>query len=334
MKRTYWSGKVFGWTPTVTRVAALLVGGMLGLAPSGAAAQQPEPTARFTSSVDVVSVTAVVRDRKGRVVRDLALRDFTVLEGGEARQLLDVRAESNGPIRVALLVDVSGSMRMAAKTVDIRLAARQVFAALTPRDQAALYVFDTQLERVSGFTSDFEKLDAAMETVVPPFGQTSLYDAVAKTAQEIAGDADIRRGPDAAPQRLAVVVLTDGVDTSSRLSPAQVSGIASGIDVPVYVLAVMPSIDDPQLVPAGRAAAAASELGNLSRWTGGELFTASSPSHANVAARRIADELRHQYVLAFEASSRPGWRPVEVRARDRDLIVRARAGYFGGGTGF
>lgn len=334
MKTTYRSGKKFGVTPTVTRVVALLVGGMLGLAPSGVAAQQPEPTARFTSSVDVVSVTAVVRDRKGRVVRNLERRDFTILEGGEARQLLDVRAESNGPIRVALLVDVSGSMRMAAKVVDIRLAARQVFAALTPRDQAALYVFDTQLERVSGFTSDFDRLDAAMETVVPPFGQTSLYDAVAKTAQEIAGDADIRRGPDAAPQRLAVVVLTDGVDTSSRLTPAQVSGIASGIDVPVYVLAVMPTIDDPQLMPAGRAAAAASELGNLSRWTGGELFTASTPSHANVAARRIADELRHQYVLAFEASSRPGWRPVEVRARDRDLTVRARAGYFGGGTGF
>lgn len=334
MKRTYPSGKVFGITPTVTRAAALLVGGMLLLAPRGAAAQQTEPTARFTSSVDVVSVTAVVRDKKGRVVRNLDLKDFTVIEAGEARQLLDVRAEANGPIRIALLVDVSGSMRMAGKVVDVKLAARQVFSALTPRDQAALYVFDTRLERVHEFTSDFAKLDAAMDNVVPPFGQTSLYDAVAKTAQEIAGDADIRRGPEAAPQRLAVVVLTDGVDTSSRLTPAEVSGIASGIDVPVYVLAVMPSIDDPQLMPAGRAAASASELGNLSRWTGGELFTASSPSHASIAARRITDELRHQYVLAFEASSRPGWRPVEVRARDRDLIVRARAGYFGGGTGF
>lgn len=327
-------GKLFGCTPTVMRILRVLIGGLLVLSPGRAAAQDPEPAARFTSSVDVVSVTAVVRDRKGRVVRNLERGDFTVLEGGEARQLLDVRTQANGPIRVALLVDVSGSMRMAGKTVDIRLAARQVFSTLSPRDEAALYVFDTQLERVMNFTSDFSRLDAAMDHVVPPFGQTSLYDAVARTAQEVAAGRNITAGVDSAPQRMAVVVLTDGVDTSSRLTPVQVSGIASGIDVPVYVLAVMPSIDDPQLMPEGRTATAASELGNLSRWTGGELFTASSPAHANMAARRITDELRHQYVLAFEASSRPGWRPVEVRARDSGLIVRARAGYFAGGAGF
>lgn len=334
MVSIYPSGKLFGMHSCVRRAATLMVGGLFVLAPGWAMAQRPEPAARFTSAVDVVSVTAVVRDRKGRVVRDLSRGDFTVLESGEARNLLDVRTETDGPIRVALLVDVSGSMRIAGRTVDIRLAARQVFSALGPRDEAALYVFDTQLERVSAFTSDFSRLDTAIDDVVPPFGQTSLYDAVAKTAQDVAGGREITRGPEAAPQRVAVVVLTDGVDTSSKLTPAQVSGIASGIDVPVYVLAVMPSIDDPQLMPAGRAAAAASELGNLSRWTGGELFTASSPAHANVAARRIADELRHQYVLAFEASSSPGWRPVEVRARDRGLIVRARSGYFAGGAGF
>jgi predicted nucleic acid-binding protein len=129
------------------------------------------------------------------------------------------------------------------------------------------------------------------------------------------------------------VVLTDGIDTSSRLSPVEVSGIASGIDVPVYVLAVMPSVDDPRHSADGRAAQAVSELGNLSRWTGGELLTASLPAHANIAARRIVDELRHQYVLAFEASSEPGWRPVEIRARNRGHVVRTRAGYIAGSAG-
>jgi len=75
-----------------------------------------------------------------------------------------------------------------------------------------------------------------------------------------------------------------------------------------------------------------SALMNLARWTGGELFTSSAPAHASVAARQIVEELRHQYLLAFEASTRPGWRPLEVRARDHDLTVRARAGYNVAGT--
>jgi VWFA-related protein len=292
--------------------------------------QQSDAPPRFTSSVDVVSVTAVVRDRRGRLVRDLDRSDFTVIEGGESRPILDVRLETDGPVRIALLVDVSGSMRMASRLVDARLAARHLFSALGPGDEASLYVFDTQLDRLIGFTSDIERLEAALDEVVPPFGQTSLYDAVAQTAQEIAGE---DRGPADAPSRLAVVLLTDGIDTSSRLSPVEVSGIASGIDVPVYVLAVMPAIDDPRHSVAGRAAQAVSELGNLSRWTGGELLTASAPAHTSLAARRIVDELRHQYVVAFEASSQPGWRPVEIRARNRGHVVRTRAGYIAGGTG-
>ena len=124
-----------------------------------------------------------------------------------------------------------------------------------------------------------------------------------------------------------MVVLTDGV-AHSLLTPDQVSGIASAIDLPVYFLAVMSSVDDPR--QHGPASSDTTSLGSLARWTGGELFTASAPAHASIAARQIVDELRHQYVLAFEASARPGWRPLEVRARDKDLIVRARAGYTAG----
>jgi phage gpG-like protein len=70
-------------------------------------------------------------------------------------------------------------------------------------------------------------------------------------------------------------------------------------------------------------------LHELAQRTGGEMFMASAPAHASVAARRILGELRHQYVLAFEASTRPGWRPLEVRAKDGH-IVRARSGYMTG----
>ena len=127
-------------------------------------------------------------------------------------------------------------------------------------------------------------------------------------------------------------MLTDGIDTRSRLTSEQVSAIASGIDIPVYIVAVMSPIDDPSQAVSVTAEVQSGGLANLARWTGGELFISSAPAHASIAARQIVDELRHQYVLAFEASTRPGWRPLEVRARDRDLTVRSRAGYTVGGT--
>jgi len=153
-----------------------------------------------------------------------------------------------------------------------------------------------------------------------------MYDAVAETARVVATAGS---GGGRLPQRSAVIVLTDGIDTRSRLTPEQVAAISSGIDVPVYILAVMSPIDDTREDGRGETPG---PLSNLARWTGGEFFPVSAPAHASVAARQIVDELRYQYVLAFEASTRPGWRPLEVRARDRDLVVRARAGYTVAGT--
>lgn len=283
---------------------------------------------KFRSAIDVVSVTAVVRDRKGRFVRDLLPKDFIVAEAGESKRILDFRSESDGPVRLALLFDVSGSMRVGTKAVDARAAAHQVFSALRPIDEAAVFMFDTRLQRVHDFTSDVKALEASLDRMDPPYGQTSLYDAIDETARSVPfPDGSAAR----LPLRVAVVVLTDGIDTRSRLTPEQVTAVASGIDVPVYAIAVMSSIDEPPQSGATADGDATSALGNLAQRTGGTLFTASSPAHASVAARQIVDELRHQYVLAFEASGRPGWRPLEVRARDRGLIVRARAGYAAGG---
>jgi VWFA-related protein len=315
-----------------------ILGGLMSLLllPSLAAARQaggatqPEPThapSTFRSSVDVVSVSAVVRDRRGRFVPNMEQKDFIVAESGRNRPILDFRAEADGPVKVAVLFDISGSMRVGTKAVDAREAAKQIFDALRPTDQAAVFAFDTRLDRVTPFTSDMRALLAALDHVEPPFGQTSMYDAVAETARVVAAAGS---GGGRLPQRSAVVVLTDGIDTHSRLTSAEVSGIASGIDVPVYIVTVMSPIDDVR--PDGRHGESAGPLADLARWTGGELFPVSAPAHASLAARQIVDELRHQYVLAFEASTTPGWRPLEVRARDRDLVVRARAGYTVAGT--
>lgn len=291
-------------------------------------AQNP-PVATFRSSIDVVSVSAVVRDRKGRFVGNLERQDFIVEESGQSRPILDFRAQSDGPIKLALLVDISGSMRVGSKSVDARQAARHIFGALRPGDEAAIFSFDTGLDRVTPFTSDAAALEASLAKVQTPFGQTSLYDAVAQTAQAVAAEGP---GEGRVPQRSAVVVLTDGIDTRSRLTSEQVATISSSIDIPVYIVAVMATIDDPREGGTPQQDVAG-PLPTLARWTGGEMFMASAPAHASVAARQIVDELRHQYVIAFEASTREGWRALEVRARDRALTVRARAGYSSGSGG-
>jgi VWFA-related protein len=287
----------------------------------------PQPPTKFHSSVDMVSVSAVVRDKKGRFVSNMEQKDFTVAEGGLTRRIVDFRAQENGPVKVALLFDISGSMRVGSKAIDARQAARQIFGALKPGDEAAVFAFDTRLDRVVDFTSDLSSLESSLDHIEPPFGQTSMYDAIAETARAVsAASTDGGR----LPERTAVVVLTDGIDTRSRLTPEQVSGIASAIDVPVYIMAVMSPIDDDR-EPGGRTDAVG-PLGNLARWTGGDFFPISAPAHASIAVREIVEELRHQYVLAFEASSAPGWRPLEVRVKDRELRVRARAGYTVAGT--
>jgi len=291
--------------------------------PAQAAPAAAEQAPKFKAAVGLGSASAVVRDKKGRFVSDLSREDFIVSEGGQRKSIVGFQAEADGPIRLAVLFDISGSMRIGTKAVDAQQTARQLFSSLKKGDQAALFAFDTQLQLVTKFTEDFKGLEQKVDKVEPPFGQTSLYDAIAETAKAVAAE---NSSTGKLPQRSAIVVLTDGIDTKSRLTAPEVSAIASSIDVPVYIVAVMSPVDDPRNGDYGTGAMS-SGLTDLSRWTGGDFFIAISPAHASIAARQIIGEMRHQYMLAFEASTRSGWRPLEVKARDREFVVRARSGY-------
>ena len=278
----------------------------------------------FRSAVDVVSVAAVVRDKRGRFAPNLKQEDFLVEEAGVRRDIIQFHADTNAPVRVALLFDVSGSMRLSDRIEEARQAARHVLGALRlggDADEAAVFSFDMNLQSLQPFTVDAGAIETALARVAP-YGQTSLYDAIAQTARRVA---DTRPGD---PHRRAVVVFTDGVDTSSLLTPEQVSAIASEIDVPVYVMTVVSPSDHEDRGAHG--AAPDSALRTLAQWTGGDLFVTSAPAHESVAARQIVDELRHQYVLAFAASPASGWHALNVKTRDRDLTVRARRGYAAG----
>ena len=116
----------------------------------------------------------------------LSREDFIVVEGGERRPIVGFNAEADGPVKVAVLFDISGSMRVGTKAVDAQQAARHLFSSLKQGDEAALFAFDTELEKVTDFTTDFKGLESKVDKVEPPFGQTSLFDAIAETAKAVA----------------------------------------------------------------------------------------------------------------------------------------------------
>jgi Ca-activated chloride channel family protein len=284
-----------------------------------AAAQAPPPT--FHSSVDVVRLAAVVRDQKGRFVRGLSPRDFEIFDSGRMRAITDFRQDVAG-LSIALLFDVSGSME--GQLGHAREAASTLLGLLDPaRDEAAVFQFDTRLEETVPFTAGLQKLPESMSKVVP-FGATSLLDAVARTAQRI----NVREG-----RRPAVVVLTDGLDNASKLTASQVSGIASSIDVPVYVVGIVSGLDDPAsdtATPAALKSPLKGELANLASWTGGSAWVASAAPLRDYVVRQIVEELRHQYVIAIESGSEPGWHPLTVKLRNASLTAHARSGYIVG----
>ena len=277
------------------------------------------PVATFSSGIDLVSVSAVVRDHKGRFVQNLAASDFEILDAGRVRPIADFRHDLAG-VSVGLLFDVSGSME--STLPDAREAAQHLLSWLEPKDEAAVYTFDTRLDEVAPFTSGLKTLPTSMSTVTP-FGATSLHDAIARMAERVG----TREG-----RRRAVVVFTDGRDNASHLTPAEVSAIASSIDVPVYLFAAVPSIDNPstEFSTNEESSPLSGPLSDLAAWTGGHVFVASTPATRSLAARQIVDELRHQYLIAFESSGASGWHPLVVRARNKHLTVRARSGYIAG----
>ena len=281
--------------------------------------------ATFRSGVDLVTVSATVRDNKGRLVKDLTKQDFEVIDRGERRAISEFRAE-RAPLSLAILFDVSGSMDVAAHSTAAKFAAHHLLSWLEDgRDEAGLFAFDSRLREVAPFTVDTRALKGALGEV-DPFGATSLHDAISEAAARVATRPAARR---------AVVVLTDGIDTASRLSPAEVSAKAAAIDVPVYIIALVLPIDDPgsdRATPGSKRQAPSSigTIEDLARWTGGALYYSSTSASAYKAARSVIDELRQLYLIAFEPGAAPGWHPIEIRTSDKDFVVRTRGGYVAG----
>ena len=312
-------------TSTIYKFAPAVVAAVaLSVTTGPLSAQQPAdpPRQTFRASADVVTIQASVRDARGKVLGGLTPADFEIRDNGELRQILSLRSDRQSPLSLALLVDMSGSMRVSSKIA----MARQAFDSLLSQlhqgqDEAAVFTFDSALHERQPFTGDLSKLKGVLAEF-EPFGTTSLYDATAAAARRLASRTGTHK---------AIVVLTDGLDTSSSLSAAEVSAVASSIDVPVFIVATVPSVDERYMMETSdRPRAEAADLRDLSDWTGGAFVFASTMTETIVTASKLVNDLRQQYVLAIEATSANEWRRLDVRVKRPAARVKARSGYFGG----
>jgi Ca-activated chloride channel family protein len=287
-------------------------------------APAPGQVLSFSARSDLVVFSATAIDGKGRPITDLRREDFRIYEDGRPQPIAHFHGGQGLPARILLLVDASGSMAEEYKVASARRAARQILEALGPDDQAAVAGFDSRYWGVVAFTSDREALRKGLDSITP-FGSTALHDALDKAAHDIASHGEGRR---------AVVVLTDGVDTSSQQAPDDVIARSRALDVPIYAVSVVSPLDDPASPSfvgkkeTAEAAAAAETLSRYATLSGGAAFRVSDALGLRLAADRIAGELKHQYRLGWDApegSSR--FRRVVVLSTRKGITVRTRSGY-------
>jgi VWFA-related protein len=299
-----------------------IIGGLAVI--SGRAHETPGQIQQtFRSVVDVVTIQASVRDARGRIVSGLTTPDFEVRDNGQLRPILSLQSDRQSPVSLAILIDMSGSMQIGSKIAMARQAYDSILSQLREgQDEVAVFTFDASLHERRDFTRELGTLKAALSDF-EPFGTTSLYDATAASARRLAERSATNK---------AIIVLTDGIDTSSAMTAREVSGLASSIDVPVFVVATVPSLDQRVMLEATERSAPsdAADLRDLAEWTGGHLVFATTFVETVVAASSLIDGLRQQYVLAIEAANGREWRRLDVRVRRPSTVVKARSGYFAG----
>jgi Ca-activated chloride channel homolog len=279
---------------------------------------------RFASGTNLVVLSATAVDRHGRPVTNLRQTEFRVLEDGRPQRLEHFSEAQTLPARLLVLVDASGSMTGGVKTTSVKMAVTQLLAGMEPEDQVALAGFDHQYWGLVPFTTERDRILRAIGDI-QPFGSTALHDALDHAARDLSTWRDGRR---------AVVVVTDGVDTSSQLRPDEVLARSQALDVPIYAVSVVSPIDDPEskIFTGGERPAAATAgtevLEKYARLSGGASFTVSDLGGLQRAAATILGELKHQYRLGYDPPRGPSeFRRVEVQSTRKGVLVKTRSGY-------
>jgi len=270
-------------------------------------------------SVRLVLLSAGVTDRRGKPVRGLEARDFRILENGVPREVKYFGRESEVPLNIAFLLDVSGSMGLGARLDDARAAIRRMVEAGGVQDQFGLICFaDGRAQWVTEFTSDRQRFLMRLR-VQEAGGKTALHDALAASPGLV---------DESVPGRKAIVLLTDGVDNASRLSGPDALALARTVPVPVYALSFV-HVRDALL--SDETMGAMEALGGLLSETGGDLWRVHDAASLDAAVAGILQELRFQYVVGYYPG--PGawdgsFRRIDLSTRHRGLNVRTRRGYY------
>lgn len=289
----------------------------LSVLPVALIAQAPSPRATFRTSLDLVSVAVVVRGSDGRLVPDLKAADFEVLDRGAAQPIVQFDRGGDADARLALLVDGSGSMVLGSRRQRSQLATELLIAGLKATDTASVFTFDTRVTRLTLFTRNPDELRAAVRSV-ESFGSTSIYDAIVGTIHSV------MENP---PRARALLLLTDGFDTASVLSPGDAATAAASLDIPLYVLSVGGDGSRGETRPGAAGHTATFALNDLAVRTGGLAAEAATAGQLSTVTQAILTELRHQYVIAFPAGSEKGWHNLTVRVRRGRVQARSRNGY-------
>lgn len=286
-------------------------------------AQDQPPT--FHSEVKLVNLLTTVLDRNGSPVADLTKNDFQVSEDGVPQTISVFDRESEVPLNIVLAVDTSLSTR---KDLPLELASARRFAhdIVRPQDKIAAYRFDENVTELVPFTSDVKAIDRALDRIRIGSG-SSVFDAVYLAGESLAG----KQG------RKALVLITDGGDTTSQVSFQDALKSAVQSEALVYSVIIVP-IE----ASAGRDIGGEHALMQFARDTGGKYFYASNPRQLDDAFRQIDRELRTQYVLAYYPKPRNDgkqFRKIEVKVKQPEsaaagsegepaYTVRHRAGYY------
>jgi Ca-activated chloride channel homolog len=297
---------------------ALTAGGLASYCVAQAA-QNPAPPPEggvIRSEVTRVNMLFAVTDKKGRFITDLKQDDFQVFENKKPQKILEFTSESDLPLRMAILIDTSNSIRDRFKFQQ-EAATNFINGVVRKDDKAIIVSFDTAAELVADLTGDTHVLENAVRGLRPG-GGTALYDAIYFACKE-----KLMRDQPMYKYRRAIVILSDGEDNESRYSRDQALEMAQRADTVLYTISTNISHIETDGDKVMRYFASE---------TGGASFFPFQASDLNQSFENIANELRHQYNLFYrpEPLKNDGlYHRVQIKVnKRRDLVIRARKGYY------
>lgn len=293
---------------------------------SALSAQAPPPRFEATVAVSSLLVPVIVRTESGRYVDGLELEDFRLLVDGKPVRIDAVDRGVDAPVSIVFLQDLSGSMANGGKLEASRQALGSLLAAAGPDDEFAIATFAGERLQVEvPYTGNKAALAEAME-LWEGYGTTALHDAVA-WLPEISESS-------AVGNRVAILV-TDGHDNSSTISPAQAVEIVRGARLPVYVLG-LDALGAPRRELADRQPDGpylyADLLQNLAARSGGRYFQAADGEELTAAVQGILADLRQRYVISVATQAEGPKKDREIKveiARRGSFLLTHRRGYRG-----